>query len=106
MYKKTWTVAAIAASISSAYASEHIQPLFTSLLPAEQQQVLVSTPLALTTPNLQQINIDTFATKVFATEDKVWLLSDQGVSVLETNRFRFSQSCEVKLARPKHELVW
>ena len=83
MFKKTWTVAAIAASISSAYASEHIQPLFTSLLPAEQQQALVSTPLALTTPNLQQINIDTFATKVFATEDKVWLLSDQGVSVLE-----------------------
>ncbi len=83
MFKKTWTVAAIAASISSAYASEHIQPLFTALQPAEQQQAMVSTPLALTSPNEQQINIDTFATKVFATEDKVWLLSDQGVSVLE-----------------------
>jgi|GEM_PF-6605714 len=83
MLNKTWKVAVIAASVTSAYASEQIQPLFTSLLPAEQQQVLVSKPLALTDASEQQLNVDTFARKVFAFENHVWLLSEQGVSVLE-----------------------
>lgn len=83
MFNKTWTVAAIAASISSAYASENIQPLFTTLQPTAQQQAIASTPLALTSPNTQPINIETFASKMFVADDKVWLLSEQGVSVLE-----------------------
>lgn len=83
MFPKTWKVAAIAASISSAYASDNIQPLFTSLPPAAQQQASLSTPLALTKAHEQQINSATFATKMFPLEDKVWMLSEHGVSILE-----------------------
>ena len=83
MFSKTWKVAVLAASISTAFASENQQPLFTSLPSGDQLQAQIQNPLLLTNVADQKTNLDTLAEQVFAFEDKVWLVSSYGVSVLE-----------------------
>lgn len=102
MLCKTWKVAVLAASISTAFASENLQPLFTSLPSGDQMQAQIQNPLLLTTVADQKTNLDTLAEQVFAFEDKVWLVSNYGVSVSERTATGLVKRAEYQFAKDEY----
>lgn len=102
MFSKTWKVAVLAASISTAFASENQQPLFTSLPSGDQLQAQIQNPLLLTNVADQKTNLDTLAEQVFAFEDKVWLVSSYGVSVSERTATGLVKRVEYQFAKNEY----
>jgi len=73
----------LSAAIYPSLASEHLTPLFTSVLNAEESQVLSKEPLALTeTASMDQSN-ETMSNQLIVRNTHVVMLSERGVTILE-----------------------